>query len=126
MTGQADLQVVDAWRELRDRHARVSTALDKALQDEHRLTTTEFDVLEHLATAPEHQQRMQDLSDAVHLSQSALSRLVGRLEEQDLVTRCICADDRRGIYAQLLPAGRDRFDAARTTHRDTLSALLGE
>lgn len=113
-----------AWRELRDHHARVSLALEKSLQDEHRLTTSEFDVLEFMACAPKDrdQQRIQDLADAVHLSQSAVSRLVGRLEEQELLTRSICSDDRRGINACLTDAGRARYEAAKPTHR----RILGE
>lgn len=128
MSSPSDTQpeIVDAWRELRERHARVSCALDKTLHEEHRLTTSEFDVLEFLATAPKDhdQQRMQDLSDAVHLSQSAVSRLVGRLEEQELVCRSICSDDRRGIYACLTEAGRERYEAAKPTHRRILSELF--
>lgn len=119
-------EVVDAWRDLRERHARVSCALDRSLQDAHQLTTSEFDVLEFLATAPKDhdQQRMQDLADAVHLSQSAVSRLVGRLEEQELLTRSICTADRRGINACLTDAGRKRYEAARPTHRRILGELF--
>jgi len=119
-------ETVDAWRELRERHARVSCALDKSLQDEHHLTTSEFDVLEFLATAPKDrdQQRMQDLADAVHLSQSAVSRLVGRLEERELITRSICSQDRRGINACLTDAGRSRYDEALPTHRRILGELF--
>jgi DNA-binding MarR family transcriptional regulator len=117
------------WRDLSARHARVQLALDKALQTEHGLSPTEFDVLERLAIQAEevvHGCRMQELSDAVSLSQSALSRLVGRLEAEGLVERGICADDRRGIYAGITDAGRERFDAARPTQRRVLSELLGD
>ncbi len=56
---------------------------------------------------------MQELADSVHLSQSALSRLIGRLEEEGLVSRAICSDDRRGIFACLTDAGRERHADAR-------------
>ena len=39
---------------------------------------------------------MQDLAPLVHLSQSALSRTVGRLEKDGLVNRTMCPEDRRG------------------------------
>jgi len=114
------------WHELRCRHARVHGALDRALQAEHGLSPTEFDVLEHLATADKDHRRMQELSDLVGLSQSALSRLVGRLEDEGLMTRAICSDDRRGIFACITDAGRARYEAAAPTHRRVLAEALGE
>jgi DNA-binding MarR family transcriptional regulator len=123
-TAPEDPKTLDAWRELQERHARVSCALDKALESGHRLTTSEFEVLEYLSAADERHARMQDLADAVHLSQSATSRLVGRLEEQELVCRSICNDDRRGIFTSLTDAGASRFTEARGTHRRVLEETL--
>ena len=68
---------------------------------------------------------MQHLSGTVHLSQSALSRVVGRLEEQGLVTRFMCQHDRRGIFAALTPEGRERYEQAQPTHREVLADNLG-
>src|SRR5688572_12279232 len=94
-------RLVESWRGLLDRHARVTCALERVLQDEHGLGVSEFEVLERLASPDNDQHRMQDLADSVHLSQSALSRLIGRLESEGLVTRAICSEDRRGIFACL-------------------------
>jgi DNA-binding MarR family transcriptional regulator len=121
-----DSTLTDAWHELQARHARVSAALERALQDRHRLGVTEFEVLELLAAAPGDHCRMHDLSGSVHLSQSALSRLVGRLEEDGLVTRTMCSDDRRGIWACLTDAGRERYEQARPTQRAVLAEQLGD
>jgi DNA-binding MarR family transcriptional regulator len=118
-----DTVLVEQWRELMDRHARAVGALEKALHA-HDLGVSEFEVLERLAAPDKDQHRMQDLADGVHLSQSALSRVVGRLEADGLVTRAICSDDRRGIYACITAAGRERYDAARATHRSVLADVL--
>jgi len=115
-----------AWHDLLDRHARVSGALERALQEQHRLGVSEFEVLEHLATTDVDQCRMQTLCSAAHLSQSALSRLIGRLEQDGLVTRKMCSDDRRGIWASLTDAGRARYEEARPTHRVVLAEQLGD
>jgi DNA-binding MarR family transcriptional regulator len=115
---------VDQWRTLLEQHARVSNALERAL-GEHGLGVSEFEVLDELACQPEAECRMQALSDVVHLSQSALSRVVGRLEDQGFVTRSICQQDRRGIYAQLTDEGRARYEAALPRHRDVLAENLG-
>ena len=121
----SDQALVDSWRELADRHARVSCALERVLQDEHGLGVSEFEVMERLAAPDKDQHRMQDLADAVYLSQSALSRLIGRLETEGLVTRAICSEDRRGIFACLTADGRSRYEAARPTQRRVLADSLG-
>jgi DNA-binding MarR family transcriptional regulator len=64
---------------------------------------------------------MQDLAEAVCLSQSALSRLIGRLEGAGLVCRAMCANDRRGIYAHITDDGQARWEAARPTHLAVLA-----
>jgi DNA-binding MarR family transcriptional regulator len=122
-TGESAL--VDSWRELLNRHARVTGALERALQEEHGLGVSEFEVLERLAFPDKDQHRMQELAESVHLSQSALSRLIGRLEEEGLVSRAICMTDRRGIFACITDAGRSRYEAARPTQRRVLAETLG-
>jgi DNA-binding MarR family transcriptional regulator len=116
--------LVESWRALADRHARITCALERVLQDEHDLGVSEFEVLERLAAPDKDQHRMQDLADAVYLSQSALSRLIGRLESEGLVSRAICSEDRRGIYACLTAEGRNRYEAARPTQRRVLAETL--
>ena len=59
-----------------------------------------------------------------HLSQSALSRLIGRLEHDGLVERTMCSDDRRGIFALLTDAGRTRYEQAKPTQRAVLAEQL--
>jgi DNA-binding MarR family transcriptional regulator len=118
--------IVDTWRDLLDRHARVTCALERRLQDEHGLGVSEFEVLDRLATSDDVGRRMQELAEGVHLSQSALSRVVGRLEDDGLVTRAMCKHDRRGIFACLTDAGRARYEAARPAHREVLAEVLGD
>lgn len=118
------IELVEAWRDILDRHARVICALERRL-DEHGLGVSEFEVLERLATSNKGDQRMQELAEAVHLSQSALSRVVGRLEADGLVTRAMCQQDRRGIFACVTDEGRARYEAARPAHREVLAETLG-
>jgi DNA-binding MarR family transcriptional regulator len=120
-----DTDLVELWRALLDRHARTTSALERRLQHEHGLGVSEYEVLERLATSDKDERRMQELADAVHLSQSALSRVVGRLEADGLVKRGMCSEDRRGIMACLTDSGRERYEAARPTHRAVLADTLG-
>jgi DNA-binding MarR family transcriptional regulator len=82
-------------------------------------------VLERLAENPGHQFRVQELAESVHLSQSALSRMIGRLEQHGLVRRSLCDNDRRGIYVCLTEEGRRRHAEALPTQRAVLAATLG-
>ena len=68
--------------------------------------------------------RAQDLADAVHLSQFALSRLVDRLARHDLVERSSCEGDRRGIYVALTEAGQRCHAEAVPTRRGVLARIL--
>ncbi len=119
-----DRALLAGWHELAGRHARVVSALERALEADHDLGINEFEVLERLVRSEGEHCRMQELTAATHLSQSALSRLVGRLEAEGLVTRAMCQDDRRGIFAHITDAGRARYEAARGTHRAVLAEML--
>ena len=116
--------VVTAWREMAACHAAACAALERELGERHGLGVSDFEVLERLAESEERKFRAQDLAEAVHLSQSALSRLVDRLCKNALVERCACDNDRRGIYVVLTPEGRRRQHEAAVTHRDVLARLL--
>jgi DNA-binding MarR family transcriptional regulator len=122
--------VVSLWRQIAACHAATCAALERELGERHGLGVSDFEVLARLVEADEHKFRAQDLADAVHLSQSALSRLVDRLAKHGLVERCHCDLDRRGIYVLLTDAGQQRYDEAAPTHREILAktvppAMLG-
>jgi len=117
--------LVQSWRELAAAHAVVVESLERELHKRHGLTVSEFEVLQRLAEAPQEHSRMQELADSVHLSQSALSRLIGRLETDGFVTRSLCDVDRRGIYACLTPAGKALIAEAEPTQAEVLAATLG-
>src|SRR6266487_726915 len=117
-------EVVSAWRALTASHAAVSAALERELGERHGLGVNEFEVLERLAENGEHKFRVQELAEAVHLSQSALSRLIGRLEQHGMVQRSLCDLDRWGIDVWLTDAGRRRHAEALPTQRAVLAATL--
>ncbi len=105
-----------AWRAFLEAHARAIEVLSRELREGADLPLSWYDVLVHLSEAPDGQLRMQELADAVLLSKSGLTRLIDRMQRDGLVTRSACPDDRRGTYAQLTTAGRDRLRDAAPTH----------
>lgn len=118
----ADQGLVRQWHELLTLHATVSGALESRLQEAHGLGVSEFEALESLACAGKC--RGADLTQVVHLSQSATSRLVARLEREGLVERSLCEMDRRGIFVTLTETGQQRYEQAKPTHRAVLAELL--
>ncbi|MEW9546995.1 MarR family winged helix-turn-helix transcriptional regulator [Nonomuraea sp. NPDC050783] len=114
------------WRTLAVLHARIEERLERALQKEHGLSVSEYTVLDVLGRQDGWHMRMQQLARAVVLSQSATTRLVTRLENRDLLLRYLCQDDRRGIYSEVTPAGRELLAAARPTHDAVLKEVLAE
>ncbi|WP_441248766.1 MarR family winged helix-turn-helix transcriptional regulator [Kitasatospora sp. McL0602] len=118
--------LVAEWRELLARHATTACALDRELGERHDLGMSEFEVLERLAErhVAGDQQRLQELAPTVHLSQSALSRLIGRLEKAGLVRREMCTSDRRSIFVVLTEAGCKRYEEAKPLHREVLARTL--
>jgi DNA-binding MarR family transcriptional regulator len=115
---------VTAWREMTACHAAICAALEHELGERHALGISDFEVLDRLSEYPESKCRAQDLAESVHLSQSALSRLVDRLVKNALVERCACDNDRRGIYVVLTAEGQRRQAEAAVTHRDVLARML--
>ncbi|MHC5795645.1 MarR family winged helix-turn-helix transcriptional regulator [Lacisediminihabitans sp. FW035] len=114
------------WRTLAALHGLIDTRLERALQSSFDLSVVEFTVLDALSRQDGWHMRMQQLARAAALSNSATTRLVTRLEYRGLLTRILCADDRRGIYTELTAPGRALYDRARPVHDATLESALIE
>jgi DNA-binding MarR family transcriptional regulator len=114
------------WRTLASLHARIEDNLERVLHREHGLSVSEYSVLDALARQDGFHLRMNQLSSAVVLSQSATTRLVGRLEDRGLLQRYLCPTDRRGIYTEVTLAGQELLDLARPTHDEALASALAK
>lgn len=105
-----------AWGGLLGMYGRLVRRIDSDLQDHARITHVEFEALLRLSWAAGHRLRIQELAADSVLSRSGMSRVVERLERAGLVTREGAAEDRRGAYAVLTDAGRDRLRSALRAH----------
>lgn len=131
----------DQWRDILSVHARTMCEIDRELHP-HGLGASDFEVLDILASGtatgpdsdsltstasgPVEQCRVQNIADRVHLSQSALSRLIGRLEKEGLVERSVCQEDRRGVWVALTGKGRDLHAEVRPLQRAVLARMLAK
>src|ERR1700761_6516682 len=118
-----DEAVRAAWHALIAAKVASWNALERELGESHGLGVSDFEVLDHLAGRQDGC-RAQSLAEAVHLSQSALSRLADRLERHGLVQRANCTDDRRGINLVLTAAGQERHAQALKTYCEVLARTL--
>jgi DNA-binding MarR family transcriptional regulator len=126
---KAEQALVAQWRDILALHARTQCELDRALH-EHGLCASDFEVLDVLAEGRSSDgagsYRVQEISERVHLSQSALSRLVARLEKDGLVERCACPEDRRGVRVTLTSRGRALHDRVLPLQRAVLTRMLAD
>ena len=108
------------------RHAAVSCALERALDQGHQIGLSEFETLDRLVDANCGKYRMSDLAGDIHLSQSALSRAVARLERDGLVERNMCEGRPTGhVRVPDREGGRRVHAEALPTHRAVLSETWG-
>ena len=98
-------QHLAAWRTFLKVHASVIDRIDHDLLAAERLPLSSYDVLIELYEAPERRLRMHELAERVVLSRSGLTRLVDRLEAEELLIRDHCGTDRRGTYAVITEQG---------------------
>jgi DNA-binding MarR family transcriptional regulator len=122
MSRRSDEELAEAWHDLMGRYHRAICSLDRELLSEHHISASEFEILQQLANAAPADcgMRLHELGDRVHLTQSALSRLIARLERDGLVQRQMCPDDRRSVIAAITADGMSRYDAAKPTQRAIL------
>ena len=107
---------IAAFAALLRAHAALIRRLDDELVAEGGMSLGWYDVLLTLSRAEGRRLRMQDLSDAVVLSRSRVSRIVDELVRVGYVAREPCAADRRVVYASITREGRRALRRARTVN----------
>jgi DNA-binding MarR family transcriptional regulator len=119
-----DTSRLEAWIRFLRAHAALTRELSAELVADHGLTLNDYEVLLHLARAPERRMRRVDLAESVLLTASGITRLLEGLERSGLVERVLCDSDRRVAYAQLTGAGLEKLREASRTHIAGIEALF--
>jgi len=89
-------------------------------------TSQAFDILIRLARSEGCELRMSELAVQASLTPSGLTRAVDRLQEQGLVDRRTCPEDRRGSFAVLTPAGQALMAQTIPDHIAAVDRILDE
>ena len=80
------------------------------------LTMADYEILVRLSEHPERRIRMSELAELTLSSRSRLSHQIDRMENAGLVTREVCAQDRRGSFAVLTDTGWNMLVASAPDH----------
>jgi MarR family 2-MHQ and catechol resistance regulon transcriptional repressor len=103
---------------------RLTESLGRELEQSVGIPLVFFDVLIHVAAAPETRLTMSRLSTDVALTTGGVTRLVDRMVDAGLVERQNCPNDRRSIHVVLTPKGRAVLGQAVAAHVDGIERHL--
>lgn len=115
-----------AWRRFVVAHARIKRELDRRLESAGHVDLDVYEILLALETAENQKLRMSELADRKAFSRSGLTRLADRLEENGLIKREPCLDDRRGSFAVLTDKGKKARKAAHPVFLEALEDTWGK
>ena len=99
---------------------------ERGFESERSLSAPSFDVLIRLTRTPGGALRMSELASQTSLTPSGLTRSVDRLQEQGLVKRESCSEDRRGSFAVLTADGQALMERAVPGHIAQVAQVLDE
>ncbi len=110
-----------AWKQLQWATALITGRFRRDLAADG-LSLEQFDVLVHLAWAPSGTLPLHELTASMvvadALSRSGITRLLDRMERDQLITRTVSTTDRRRFDVSLTAAGRRRFEQAWPGHAE--------
>jgi DNA-binding MarR family transcriptional regulator len=113
-----------AWVGLLRAHSALTRSLNAELVNTHGLTINDYEVLLHLARAPERRLRRVDLAERLILTASGITRLLDGLERAGYVTKARCESDARVTYAVLTDEGMEKLRSASDTHLSGIRELF--
>ena len=121
----AKKSAISAWESLFRAQVTVMRALTAEFPRDAELSLTEYDVLFTISRQHGRSIRMRDLRTQVLLTQPSVSRLVDRLIERGLVSKCPEPDDARGSLVRLTDAGYDLYRRCAVPHGRSIIDHVG-
>jgi DNA-binding MarR family transcriptional regulator len=105
-------------------HRSLTETLGRELEESAGIPLVFFDVLIHVAAAPDGYLTMSRLSTDVSLTTGGVTRLIDRMVDAGLVAREHCPKDRRSVHVVLTPEGHALLGRAVTAHIDGIDRHL--
>ncbi|AID02444.1 winged helix DNA-binding protein [Staphylococcus xylosus] len=118
-------QKIDNWVQLTKYVHYIETLIEKKMKQSYNLSLKEFYVLYEIYKAKGKKYKINDLIKIVDLSQSAMSRLIVRIEkpEKALVVRQECVEDQRAMYIYLTEEGLKITESALNTYEKLIKKV---
>lgn len=104
------------WRAFLSVLSLLPDQFSRDLHAEHGLTLADYEILVRLSEAEGRSMRMSELADKTLSSRSRLTHQIDRMVEAGYVSRRVCADDKRGYFAEMTEAGWEKLVAAAPAH----------
>ncbi|HEY6772201.1 MAG TPA: MarR family winged helix-turn-helix transcriptional regulator [Solirubrobacterales bacterium] len=120
------LPSTDVFANLSAAYSTLTRELSASLVEKHGLTINDYGCLLLLSRAGEDGMRRIDLANELRLSPSGITRLLDRLEDQDLVGKGACKEDARVSYAILTESGLAKLREAAPVHIEDIERQLGD
>lgn len=117
---------VHAWVELHRTHRRLIDKVAAELKHNGLPPLDWYDVLLELRRAGEHGLRQFEIGDRILLSKHNLSRLIDRLETQEMVVREACAEDGRGNRIRITARGERTLEQSWPVYGQAIQREFGE
>lgn len=118
------MSYLEKWFDYNRRQVEMECLLEETIAEksEETLTLKEFYLLHFLNQAEEKSLRQIDLPDKLHLSPSAVSRMVARLEAKNcgLLSRKCCVQDKRASFICLTAEGQATLFRLKNSIEETL------
>jgi DNA-binding MarR family transcriptional regulator len=111
---------VEVWRAFYSMRRQLDRALDRQLQEDSSISTSEYEILLTLHNAPDHRLRLTELAGIVGWEKSRVSHQVSRMEKRGLLGRAECSADARGNWIVLTADGRRATLGAMRGHVDAI------
>ncbi|MGW2839310.1 MarR family winged helix-turn-helix transcriptional regulator [Streptomyces sp. NPDC001493] len=105
-------------------HDLVVSEAGRVMQSEFGLSGAEYPVLAELSRVPGARLRILELTKVLGWEKSRVSHQLKRMVQRGLLARDECAEDGRGAYVMITPAGRAAIDAAAPRHVEDVRRLL--
>ena len=122
------LQVTEAtetYQSLRSTLSQLHELLAREMEDEARMPFERYSILLMLAKADNGELRPSELTDALPITSSGVTRLIDRLERDGIVERRACATDGRGTVVAMTAHGTEVFRQAGRVHLRGINEHLG-
>lgn len=113
MNNSSECQIIHHWMRFTKSYRMLEQKIESRIREKAGLCLNDFYLLYYLEESRNHEMKLQDACEMIQMSQSALSRLVQRLEgyNEPIIRRCICHEDKRAVYISLTEEGKALYES---------------